>query len=330
MDLEKNKGIIHFLEGTSNKEEWNELKEWSKSDENKKVLEEYEGIWNGAEIIGNKKNIDISWKKLNNKLNFNEDHKKGILYSPILRIAAVFIIAFGLGIIFNDYTSNYKSSKIALNNTNIKIPYGSKSNITLPDGTEVWLNSGSSIQYSNDLIQDTRDVFIKGEAYFNVTKNNNVPFIVHTSHINIKVHGTSFNVKSYENENIIETTLIEGSIEILGKNQKSEKSVFLKPDHKASFNKESNKLQIKNIESEIYLYTAWKDNKFMFNNEPLESLVIRLERWYDLDIDIENNDLLDLRFSGSFTNETAEQAIHALKLSSTFNYSISKNKVNIY
>jgi len=330
MDIEKNKNIIHFLDGNSTKKEWIELQKLLQNADNKKELEEYEGIWNAAEILGSKKNIDASWKKLENNLNTNTYQKRKLSNSPFLKIAAIFIVAFGLGILFNYYTSNYKSLKTALNNTKIQIPLGSKSNITLPDGTKVWLNSGSSIQYSNDFIQNTREVFINGEAFFNVTDNKNVPFIVHTSHINIKVHGTSFNIKSYENENIIETTLIEGLIEITGKNKNSSKSIFLKPEYKASFNKESNKLEIKNIKPEMYLYTSWIDNKFVFNNESLKSLTTRLERWYDLEIEIKNNELFNLRFSGTFTNETAEQAIHALKLSSTFNYSIAKNKVIIY
>ncbi len=332
MELEENKKVINFLEGNPTKKDWIELKEWLKNTDNKKELEEYEGIWNATEIIKNKRNLNIddSWEKLENKLNFKSKNKVKFLNLPIVKIAAIIIISFGLGIFINSITTNYKAGLISEINTKISTPLGSKTNLTLPDGSKVWLNSVSSIQYSNNFIQNTREVTIEGEAYFEVTKNKNIPFIVQTSHINIKVHGTSFNVKSFKNDNIIEATLVEGSIEILGKTRKSGKSIFLEPNYKACYNKENNKLQVKNVESEIALYTAWRNNQLIFKNEPLESLILKLERWYGLNIEVKNSDLLQLRFSGSFTNETAEQAINALKLSSNFEYSIVKNKVNIY
>lgn len=324
--------MIRYFEGSATKDELLELNNSLEKIENRKEFEDYEAIWNSIDILNNRKNINIdaSWDNLNKKLVPASSSKIKSKNLSFLKIAAIFIIAFGIGMMTNYLFSRYDIKSIADNKTTISAPSGSRTNVILPDGTKVWLNSQSSINYKPNSFKNLREINLDGEAYFEVTKNKNIPFIVITSDINVKVHGTSFNIKAYNNDKIIETTLIEGAIEIISNKNESMQGYFLKPNHLANFNKETGQLNVTNCASELSIHTSWKDNKLVFSNEPLQDLVVKLERWYGLDIEIQNKDLSKLRFSGSFTTETAEQAIHALKLSSHFNYSIIKNKIIIY
>lgn len=280
-----------------------------------------------------------------------ENHYRVGLRS-FMKYAAVFVIALGMFWMGNSLFFRDKSVQDNISRMNeISVAYGSKSRIVLPDGSIVNLNSGSLLQYSSDF-ENERKVYIEGEAFFDVKKDPRHPFLVQTSNITIRVLGTVFNVKSYPEEDIIETTLVSGSVQILAKSG-SAKNEFktltvLKPNEKAIFYKNSmatgnesadpiteiNKKEKENIqvqkEIKTEFYTAWKDNNLVFNNEQFGNVVPKLERWFN--IKIENNfpELNASRLTGKFDTETIEQALEALRIITPFNYSIEKNKITIY
>lgn len=273
--------------------------------------------------------------------------KKLAAYSFSL-LAIVFI---GFQVYFNNFT---KVAPVDLNNLNeLTINPGSKSKITLPDGSLVWVNSGSKLSYASNFAGKFREVYLNGEAYFEVTKNPSKPFIVHTSGIDIKVLGTEFNVKAFEVEPTIEATLIKGSIEVSKKDDVHGASVMLKPHEKlvykklleknyyakSNLNKEVIKAQPADLKSLIIIKpinqhipdsdiveTAWLKNKFVFEDESLDNLALRMERWYNIKIYIQDQELRGYRVSGSFVDETAEQALNELKLLIPFNYKIKNNE----
>jgi len=273
--------------------------------------------------------------------------KKLAVYSLLL-IAALF---FGFQLFFNDST---KDELIVPKNLNeLTINPGSRSKITLPDGSRVWVNSGSKLSYASNFSGNLREVYLNGEAYFEVTKNPSKPFIVHTSGIDIKVLGTEFNVKAFDVEPTIEATLIHGSIEVLKKDDIHAGSVLLKPHEKLVYKKllEKNYYAKTNLDKEIInaaptnlksfitvkpispnipdsdiLETAWLKNKFVFEDETLSNLALRMERWYNIKINIQDQNLSLNRVSGSFVDETAEQALNELKLLIHFNYKIKNNE----
>lgn len=228
---------------------------------------------------------------------------------------------------------------------------GSRLRNLLPDGTVVWLNAGSKLTYGSDFNRQTREVVLEGEAYFNVKRNTGKPFIVHTGGVNIKVLGTVFNVKSYQADADVETTLLHGSVEVTGpKGSNGEKPIILKPlqkltihkqvtnTHDAAAKKAASVVSVKPYALELLDSTihddqrfeiAWLYNRLEFRGDDFATLASKIERWYNVSIVFENNAVKQLKFNGSFENETVEQALEALKEVSSFSYTIKDNKVTI-
>ncbi|HER63287.1 MAG TPA: FecR family protein, partial [Desulfobacteraceae bacterium] len=192
--------------------------------------------------------------------------------------------------------------------------------------------------------------FLEGEAFFDVQKDKKRPFIVKTSDLRLEALGTSFNVKSYPAERITETVLVTGKLQIeeIRAAHSGSKPITLIPNQKATFYSESGKLELENrqqdtrAESRISavqqvietvdpeLYTSWKDEKLVFNNERLESLTVKMERWFNVDITLKDSLLNDYRYTGKFEKENIEQALKALKLATPLEYQIDKDKVTLY
>ena len=231
---------------------------------------------------------------------------------------------------------------------------GNRTKVVLPDGSQVWLNAGSNLDYNNSTFnKELREVSLNGEAYFDVTKDPEKPFIIHTKKMDIKVLGTVFNIRSYSDEKIAEAALIKGSIEVTLKDRKDQK-IILKPNEKISISNEEPKTEKKpekvisvkadpvripqfevndlkpnptyNIIGEI----AWTQNKLFFEDETLESIGLRMERWFGKKVTIANESLKNVHYTGNYENETLEEVLLSLKLSKTFNFRIGSDNVVIY
>lgn len=279
--------------------------------------------------------------------------------NPIIKrlsIAAVFLLVLGISWIFYSRTEKYKFNY----GNEVYAKPGAKSKIILPDGTLVWLNSGSKLYYSPKFTDTIRSVALEGEAFFDVVKDAKHPFIVHTSGIDIRVLGTAFNVKSYESDPTIETTLIRGLIEVVKKNESLSSKVIVRPHEKLIFNKENNTLtstsinaeakykkeasqaSVKIISKEIAIVafpqsvpdsalteTAWVYNKLIVDGETFAEFAKKMERWYNVHIVFENPDIEAYRFHSVFEKESVEQALQALQLTASFNYKINDNEIEI-
>lgn len=235
----------------------------------------------------------------------------------------------------------------------IKAPFGTTTEITLPDGSHVWLNAGSKLRYNPGFGYQNRNLSLDGEAFFKVAKNKALPFIVKTSDISIKAVGTEFNVKAYQNEGTIEALLVEGKISITRNGLKKESfgEITLVPNQKATFVKEKTSFDIADIKSfkeelpskikvetgKVYILPkidpspaiAWKENRMIIRGEAMESLIIKLERKYDVKIKIESEYLQNFRFSGTLENETLQQVLDVIKLSAPIDYEIEGKVVTI-
>jgi transmembrane sensor len=229
-------------------------------------------------------------------------------------------------------------------------PKGAKSTIILADGTKVIMNSDSRLKFPESFSGETREVYLTGEAFFDVTHNAKAPFIIHTSKMNIKVLGTEFNVKSYPEDSTSETTLIRGLIEVTLNDRPSDK-IILRPKEKLVL---SNEVSEKNISSiaasspvtearllignihyispkdSSIVETSWLNNKLVFQNESFGKLAIDMERRYGVNIRFTSVALRDYRFTGVFETETIDEALKALKLTEKFNYKIEGNNIKIY
>lgn len=172
------------------------------------------------------------------------------------------------------------------------IPQGGGFQIQLADGTLVWLNSETELHYPLHFAGTERRVFLKGEAYFEVAKNAEKPFIVSVGGIEVRVLGTKFNITAYEDEEQITTTLAEGSVEVGNRNG----TVKLSPDEQASFQKKDSTFQVQKVDASAVL--AWKDGKFIFEEQSLEQIMKRLQRWYKMDVFYANEEVKHYLFSG--------------------------------
>lgn len=223
---------------------------------------------------------------------------------------------------------------------------GSRSKLLLPDSSQVWLNAGSKLVYDYNMNEASeRLVYLEGEAFFDVSKQANRPFIIKTGKIRIRILGTSLNVKAYPADKLTETTLITGKVEVNIDN-KPEQRIVLSPMEKFVLQDETgnnntpkktpNQYLVTNVQpvyeeldSVIYKETAWVKNQLVFNNETLEELAPKLERWYNIEIVINNQNAGKHRFTGVFDKETVEQAFRAMQLIKPFKYAIEGNKVTI-
>jgi len=230
---------------------------------------------------------------------------------------------------------------------------GARTKLLLPDGTQVWLNAGSKLNYSGAYNETLREVDLEGEAYFDVVKEAGRPFIVHASSLNIKAVGTAFVVKSYPLDETIEATLLRGIIEVTRKDLPDGPKVILKPNEKLIFNKQ--------LETEVRRYTSdssgrspktigkisvaaisvaipdsnkvetsWVYNRLVFDGDTFQELAKKMERWYNVKITIKSKELLRYRFKGAFENETIREALDALKLTAEFSYKINNNEIEIF
>lgn len=214
------------------------------------------------------------------------------------------------GVITYVINPNTAASKDDANSFNtLSTPTGGQYNIVLADGTKVYLNAVSSIKYPTQFNGDQRVVELDGEAYFEVAKNKNKPFIVKSGDQDIEVLGTHFNVHAYTNESVIKTTLLEGSVAVSYKNQKE----VLKPGQQSNVSEKFNKIGIKQVDTEAAI--AWKNGRFKFDNADLKTVMRQLERWYGIKAEY-RGDVSDIRFNGgTFMNKNLSEVLKVLELS---------------
>jgi ferric-dicitrate binding protein FerR (iron transport regulator) len=244
-------------------------------------------------------------------------------------MAALWILLIGIGAVLSIIF--IKPGRILNRNSDISVmvPRGSKALTVLPDGTVVWLNAGSKIEYKVQENKPVREVTIKGEAYFNVSKDPDHPFTVNAGEMIIMAYGTEFNVKAYPDEKEVETTLVEGSVTVEIRNKPTNKTL-LRPDEQAIYYKPTsqrseNFLVTKGIDPS--LYTLWINDRLQIKGETLEDLAVMLERKYDVTIHFDDNKLRDLRFTGIIENETIEQILELIKISSNVDYRIEGREI---
>ncbi|HQR91798.1 MAG: hypothetical protein B7Y15_06545 [Bacteroidetes bacterium 24-39-8] len=269
-------------------------------------------------------------------------------------IAALFLFAF-----FGFNYLNKKEVTVELDKhfNEITVKLGTKTKVQLPDGSHVWVNSDSKLTYAETFSGPTRDIYLEGEAYFDVVKDAKHPFIVHTSGIDIKVLGTAFNVKAYQAEPTIEATLVHGLIEVTKTNQPEASKILLHPHEKLIFDKKANEQSVikpgmnaaesaiaqdkpinpsititplsKTLADSALIETSWVYNRLSFEEEKFEDLAKKIERWFNVEITINNNKIRSYRTTGSFENETVDEALRELQYLVPFNYQINGRNIII-
>lgn len=325
----------------------------------KKILDSDAELFHESQLIdwvwekplkktASKEFVEERWLSLQNKIEYNEP----VLLnrpSPVKKILTYLSAAAVLAAVVIGSLLIFKKGSSELKQNIVSTKKGSRTKLDLPDGTQVWLNADSKITYNEKFGTDIREVALTGEAFFDVVKDKEHPFVIHTSSVDIRVLGTAFNVRSYANEKRTETSLIRGLIEITLKNSPDKKRLILNPSEKLVVQdtpeiseKDSiihtttaeepilslSRLQI-NKKDSTTVETLWTQNKLVFDHEKLEEVVAKIERWYGVQVTIADDQLKKIEYTGVFDDENLFKVMEALRLAGNFKYSIQKNKVTI-
>ncbi len=352
ISLNEKKAIIDYFSGNLSAEDSKILNTWlEKSEANKLLFDQLSEVWQSVNFVKHHKTIDVenAWKEIQYRLNKSNFAQQQTTFKW-LKVAAIFVLAF----ISGGFGHYFLSQKPEPTNSPLHVEYlaplGSRSFIKMPDGSKIWLNAGTTLKYKNNFGIDNREVCLTGEAFFEIEKNPQLPFIIQTSQLNITALGTKFNVKAYAEERTIETTLIEGSVKLEGNDFKLAEDVILKKNEKAIFTKKAQTIEINeknqlpaNEVNEVKPKTelkiissiesapviSWKEERWIINNEKLGSLSKKLERRYAVNFIFDNELLKDYSFGGTLEDETLEQVLDAICSSSPIKYLIEGKTVYI-
>lgn len=294
----------------------------------KSFLENDKGLndWLENQILSSDNNIDSDIKirmldNIRSEANFSSqvvtvEYKPGMYLRRIATVAAVllpFIILLGIYL----KSPNIQSFEVVAD-------MGEKASITLPEGSKVAINSGSKIIYNNDYNQKNRDIQLDGEAFFDVKYDPEKPFVVQCKDVKIKVVGTSFGIKSYENEDNIAIVLNSGKIQLITPKEEIE----MEPNDRVVYNRTTQVTSLKKVNAEDY--TDWRQNRLRFENESLETIMKTISRMHNIDIVFENTELQKQYFTGTIDNTNIESVLNAIRLTSSVNYRLKNGTVYLY
>lgn len=231
-------------------------------------------------------------------------------------------------IVNNEPIIDDSTKKVRLNE--LIIPFGTKSQLSLSDGTKVWLNAGSKLAFPQKFDGKRREVFLDGEAYFEVAKNEKQPFIISANNIDIRVLGTKFNVSAYQSDNLIETVLLEGSVSISEKGNLIKDKVVMVPNQKTVYNKTKKNIEVESV-SDAEIYTVWINGWYEFSNVSLQQTFMKLERYYNVKFEYDQSSISRaLPVSGKLDlKDSLDVVMEVLSGVSKIKYKIDENRVII-
>jgi len=251
------------------------------------------------------------------------------------KIAAVCLLVIGLSAFWNVLrVHNAKNQDLAYNE--IIVPLGEKAQIILSDGSHVWINSASKFRYPAKFGEISRDVSLEGEAFFDVAKRHGKTFVVNTRDVKVNVLGTAFNVKCYPGDKKTQTIVLRGEIKVEDIHG-NHKAIIVKPNEMATLLEKSltgqktsqiSSITVKKVNPESMV--SWKDQLLVFDGESFEDLIIKMQRWFNVNIKINNDELKSERYNGKFVhNETVYQVLEAIKITTPISYNVEKDTIII-
>jgi transmembrane sensor len=357
--------LLKCLSGQADEHEYKEAYSWVHDNPaNFEYYNELREAWLAAGLITRHKyyDADEGWSRINARkwYKFVKLPVKSV-HTSWSKVAAVFLLAIITGAMAYHFVFGNMiiSGKYFEKQIVMEAPLGAKAVVVLSDSTRVWLNAGSRIRYTTGYDYDQRDVFLEGEAYFEIASNKRLPFRVHASDIVVEALGTSFNVKAYPDEDFVETTLVTGLARVerftlagekervlLGPNQKATFAVVRTPSEAPLVAREISpeivtpeRIEVKAPEPmETYslakyvntkLYTSWKDKRWIFQREKMSDLAVKLERIYDVRINFKDEEIRNYHITGTLEQETLEQLLSVIRLTIPMDFDINKNQVTL-
>ncbi len=319
--------IKRYLGGNLPEDEYEKLTVFIKaSRKNDRYFREFKEKWEPE----TNEHANKNWKKLSNRIDRlpqlnNSFARRKSMFIYLRRIAAVLVIGLLISGIYLIYTVSSKTR--STNKLVFEAPRGEKSKVVLSDSTVIWLNSSSKIELKNNYNVLNRKVMLEGEAYFEVTKNKRLPFKVSTRDLEIIVLGTKFNIIAYPDENITETSVVEGRIEVKTKIKPATKKAILKKDQKVTYYKNNNTLTYNSANPKIDI--AWMHNMLIFDNEHYLKVFNKLEKWYGVKIEVDGAINYEPHYTFKIKTETLSEMLKLLNIIAPIEYKIDGDTVII-
>ncbi len=315
--IKKGSVIGRYLTGKESEDDRQELKNWLEEDEaNRELLRE----------INNEKNISsaielydsfngyAAWKKYMHIRSLSSYRKIIIRW----QVAAVFFFLVGCGGIIAYLTNTSGGRSFTTVSTN----KGQNSKITLPDGSIVWVSSGTTLSYNTNFGEKERSIKLSGEAFFEIAKNKDKPLVVDCNSLKVKVLGTKFDVSAYPEDQSVDVVLESGSVELTSATDQSLKKQLV-PGEMARFDVVRKELAVSRDAN--YKFTSWKDGILIFRNDSMDEVLKKLGRWYNIDIQVDNPQIDQLIFNATIVNENVEDIFDLIKFSCGINYKIIRS-----
>lgn len=334
MNKRRKEQLKKFFESKENltNEELAELYSWINNPENTSEMSEwFSDNWKSSDMKSQHQIPEIIRSKIEKNAEENIKPKKQanvkLIYKKWLKVAAAILLPLAIGLI---YFFVINGTEQEMNFVELETGIGGDTTIVLSDNTEVQLHALTKIRYPEEFSEKIREIELWGEAYFNVAKDKNRPFIVKTSEVDVEVLGTSFNITAYENDPEIITTLLTGKVKISSnaKNKVILKKYHLQPNQQAVYSKGSKKFNFTKVDTKKYI--AWREGELIFENETLGNIMKKLERWYGISIRIEDTKLKKTHFTGTLTKEKSiEHVLKLINITTPISYSFKHDSLLI-
>lgn len=311
-----------------------ELKAWiAASTENENYFIQQREVWFSAvnREAASKYNKDKAFHTFKNRIESQKEKGKNSRHefrlSALWRYAAIIAVILAVGCF--SYWQGGVNVKDTFADISVEAPLGSRTKLYLPDGTLVWLNAGSRMTYSQGFGVDNRMVELEGEGYFEVQRNEQLPFFVKTKALLLQVLGTKFNFRDYPQDHEVVVSLLEGKVELNNLLKKEEEAV-LAPDERAVLNKTNGLMTVEAVTASNA--SQWTDGYLFFDEELLPDIVKELERSYNVTIHITNASLNNFRFYGNFVRreQSIQEVLEALASTEKIQYKIEERNITIY
>ena len=326
--------IANYLTEGLDKNALDELKTWiAASAENQQYFICQREIWfsavsrEAASVYDKDKAFENFRNRVESQKEIQSTSRRGFSLSALWRYAAVVAIIIAVGCI--SYWQGEVNVKDTFADISVEAPLGSKTKLYLPDGTLVWLNAGSRMTYSQGFGVDNRKVELEGEGYFEVKRNEKIPFFVKTKDLQLQVLGTKFNFRDYPEDHEVVVSLLEGKVG-LNNLLREEKEAVLSPDERAVLNKANGLLTVESVTASNA--SQWTDGYLFFDEELLPDIAKELERSYNVKIHIANDSLKTFRFYGNFVRreQNIQEVLEARASTEKMQYKIEERNITIY
>lgn len=324
--------IQSFLNGSLDAESHAVLRQWIKEKpENREYFQNTVAIWKATGVMSNADGFDVAsaigkFKEETQPANRIDFYRRALKLSA----AAIILLLCGVSSLFFLWQSERSASEMVEEYKKyvVEVPDGAKSKITFPDGSVVWLNAGSKVTYDSNFARESRNVGLTGEGYFEVSKNKELPFVVNTGKLTVKVLGTKFNLKSYEEDSEVKVTLKEGAVKV-GDFLTDAAPVELKPNQRFTFRKADLSMQVDSVDASHI--DNWRNGAMTFDKVPLEEIAKELRRLYNIPVRIEGDKLKQIVYYSDFQeNVSVEKVLEILSSGNKFRYEVKPEEIRIF